>query len=218
MRFKNRQPLDSNHRRVASSSAIFAASDRGANDAIVNSPRQSPSRLVFWLLLMLVGGGLVMVSVALRRYDQFGAEQDNHGPRPISRFIQLYSSRFVIAVKNSRHDFLADYDEFYSIWNEASPHEPMMLRMIRPAAIEPISGRSVQAGVSSRTEVVDRHNFAELRPLLMETRTLILEGDGSGSGKLPYSGYEAEPAELELEQSSDQREVGGGSVALLPES
>ena len=38
-----------------------------------------------------------------------------------------------------------------------------------------------------------------LRPLLVEIRRVILEGDGSGRGKLASSGYQAEPAELELD-------------------
>ncbi len=44
--------------------------------------------------------------------------------------------------------------------------------------------------------MIEQANFADLLPILEELRRLILEGDGSGRGRLPRSGYHAEPADL----------------------
>ncbi len=43
---------------------------------------------------------------------------------------------------------------------------------------------------------IEATNFREVSPLLKEIRVLIIEGDGSGRGKLRLSGYEAEPATI----------------------
>jgi hypothetical protein len=40
--------------------------------------------------------------------------------------------------------------------------------------------------------VIDQAKFAELLPILEELRSLIIEGDGSGRGRLPKSGLQAE--------------------------
>src|ERR1700677_2631534 len=44
-------------------------------------------------------------------------------------------------------------------------------------------------------------------PHLGADRTRRIEGDGSGRGKLAISGYQVEPAELELEHASERWEI-----------
>jgi hypothetical protein len=111
-----------------------------------------------------------------------------------------YTSKFVIAVKNAnrqRRDMLADYATFCSVWSEVSPNEPMMFKMVSPATMDPRS-KKVLPALNGPTIDVNAKNFAEILPLFDEISTLILEGDGTGRGRLQFSGYEAEPAELEL--------------------
>jgi hypothetical protein len=82
----------------------------------------------------------------------------------------------------------------------------MMLKLFSPAGVEPAS-RKVIPAINSPAVAVDAKNFTELLPLLKDIETLILVGDGTGRGKLPYSGYEAEPAELELDSTAGATEA-----------
>jgi hypothetical protein len=73
-----------------------------------------------------------------------------------------------------------------------------MLKLFSPAGVEPASKKVIPA-INNPAVAVDAKNFTELLPLLKDIETLILVGDGTGRGKLPYSRYEAEPAELDLD-------------------
>ena len=135
------------------------------------------SGLTVWMLLILAGGGLATGYLTLRGCDKTAAERENDVGRPIRSDAVLYSSEFIIAVKNAapkpRH-FLADYATFCLAWSEVSPSEPMMLKMVSPATIDPGS-KKVLPALNGPTVEVDAKNFAEMGPLLDEINTLILE-------------------------------------------
>jgi hypothetical protein len=88
-----------------------------------------------------------------------------------------------------------------------------MLRFVSPATIDPRSKRLVPAR-DGHIQPLDPKSFRELRPLLTEIRTLILQGDGTGRGKMLDSGYEAEPAETELNKVPEPWKAGWPSNGL----
>jgi hypothetical protein len=59
---------------------------------------------------------------------------------------------------------------------------------------------------SQSTIVIDQTKFVVLLPLLRELQTLILDGGGTGYGKLPKSQQFAEPVNREKWQSLEQPE------------
>ena len=64
--------------------------------------------------------------------------------------------------------------------------------------------------------MVDETNFQEFRPILEDIRNLILEGDGSGCGRLDRSGYQAQPAHAAKILSGVPRNTGRGSLSRGP--
>jgi hypothetical protein len=169
--------------------------------------------LLSWVVSMLLTAtvaGLMTGSVSMLGCGQSPDEQERVLGSPIRTDILLYSRKFVIASRHAfgkRYEFLASYATFCAIWKEVSPQKPMMLKLISPAGVEPASKKVIPA-INSPAVAVDAKNFTELLPLLKEIETLIIVGDGTGRGKLPYSGYEAEPAELDLDDTAGAREAG----------
>jgi hypothetical protein len=164
---------------------------------------------VVWMLLTATVAELTMGSTSMLGCSQSPDQQERVLASPIRTDIQLYSRKFVIASRHAfgqRREFLASYSTFCAIWKEVSPKKPMKLKVISPAGVEPASKKFIPA-INSPTVAVDAENFTELLPLLKEIETLIIVGDGTGRGKLPYSGYEAEPAELELDDTAGAREA-----------
>jgi hypothetical protein len=70
--------------------------------------------------------------------------------------------------------------------------------------------------IAKATVVVDETNFQELRPILEDIRSLILEGDGSGCGRLNRSGYHAQPAHATKMLSGLPRDTGRGLKSRVP--
>ena len=107
-----------------------------------------------------------------------------------------YSANYIKVVKKAHeqgHDVLASYEAMASAWKAASSSEPFALDLVRSAHPQPNTAWAVPA-VPTWSVVMNETNFAELRPFLGELRDLILEGDGSGWGRLRCSGYLAQPA------------------------
>ena len=164
------------------------------------------STLFPWLLVTMTGIGLVTGDLSFRGRGKFAANQTSHPEDPIRTDTMLYSSKFIIAAKRAlREDrnFLADYETFCSIWNEVSPDAPLMLKMVSPAEVDPLSKKALPA-LSGETVEIRAENFAEMVPILDEISVLIRE-DGNGRGKLQNSGYKTEPAELEAGRHTESR-------------
>jgi len=218
MRSKYPPNFDSNSLRGSDTPAGSTLEIGISTGGIRNNAQWLLSNLVIWMLLILTGGGLSIGHSIVYRLNKSAAKQEEDGERPIWRDVHLYSSTFIIAVKKAQHerrDLLADHAAFCSIWNEISSNKPMMLKVFRPAPSNQYSNRYISA-ISRETLPVDAMTFWELRPLLIEIRTLIVEGDGTGRGKLEHSGYEAEPAELTLDHPSAHLEPK--SIETGPES
>ncbi len=167
------------------------------------------SHLVIWLLFILAGLGLTKGYLSLHGFRESAKEQNDDGRHPMWSDIIQYSSGFraaVQAAQRDRRDILASHAAFCSIWSEISPNEPMILKFASPATIDRRSGRPVWPGYGELNPV-DSKTFRIFHPVLVEIRTLILEGDGSGRGTLAVSGYLAEPAELELAQAHKLRKA-----------
>ncbi len=154
--------------------------------------------LVTWLSLIVAGGTLGAGYFSFRGCDRQTANPEEIAAGPIRTDIQRYSGRFIIAVKKSvadERDLLADYETFAAVWAEVSPEQPMLLKLVSPASVDRASKKAVPP-IDSPAVTIDEKSFAEYAPLLDEISTLILNGDGTGRGRLAVSGYVAEPADL----------------------
>jgi hypothetical protein len=115
--------------------------------------------------------------------------------KPYRLEVLYYTRDFVDLVTESRkrgRDLLASFDAFESAREEASSGWPLAVKQVSLAHEDTITERHV-ARASRPTVVIDRTSFAALLPLLQELQGLILEGDGTGSGKLHKSHYFAVP-------------------------
>jgi len=203
MLFNNRRTSVSSHLRGPDQPEARAHGTRRLIGSMFAGARRSLSHLVMWMLLILAGVGLTMGYLGLHGFIESARELNDDGRHPMWSDIVQYSSRFRIAVQvahRDRRDILASHAAFCAIWSEVSPNEPMIVKFVSPATIDRRSGKPVWAGYGEPNPV-DPKTFRMLHPVLVEIRTLILEGDGSGRGKLAISGYLAEPAERELAKS-----------------
>jgi hypothetical protein len=201
MAHKNRRVSDWIDPRRWFPPAKSADKDGLSNGGILQNARRSLSNLVIWMMLILTGAGLTIAHIGFFSTFESAVDPEENAARPIWRDGHLYSSEFITAVRRAHEegrDLLADYAAFRSIWDEISPGAPMILKVVRPTPPGPYAKAYLR--LSRRGAVpVDASSFPEMRPVLVEIRTLIVEGDGSGRGKLDSSGYEAEPAELTLD-------------------
>jgi hypothetical protein len=199
MLFKNRRRLHSNDARASYSPTGFAPGNGEISDWIWVRVLNQLTGLVLWILLIVAGGGLATGYLTLRGCGKSAVQQENEAGRPIRSDTVLYSSNFSVVVENAarqRRELLTDYATFCLAWGEHFPGEPMMLKMVGPVTNDPGSKKVLRA-LNGPTVVVDAKNFAEIRPLLADIKTLILKRNATGRGRLPVSGYEAEPAELQ---------------------
>jgi hypothetical protein len=170
----------------------------GSSARTVHRAYRSLASLLLWLPLIVATGILGAGSMSNHGSDQWPAYQEIVSALPLRTDIQRYSARFTIAVKKSSADhrnLLEDYATFAAIWSEVSPEQPLLLKLVSPATVDPASKRVVPA-IDNSPVAISEQDFAEFRPLLDDICTLIVSGDGTGRGKLPRSGYVAEPEEL----------------------
>jgi hypothetical protein len=164
--------------------------------------RRAVSSLSVWMLPIIVG---VLVAAALTGglslHQGAGAKSDPDsttvlGERPFMTVNVYYPPDYIDVVKTANQDgrdLLADFAALDSAWNAASP-TPLVIKVVSSPLPEPITGKAASP-ILTATEVVDESSFKELRGLLEDLRTLILEGDGSGFGQLDRSGYQAQPGD-----------------------
>jgi hypothetical protein len=208
MLFKNQRNLDSNDPRRPIPRAESGQELGIWSAGILQRVRRTLSSLVIWVLLIVTAAALTITHIVVFKPFKSATDQEQNGVRPIWRDCHLYSSKFIIAVQRAHHDrrdVLADFAAFRSVWNEVSPDEPMLMVVVRRTTSDPYAKKYTNAP-HRRTVAVEGTSFSQLRPLLVQIQTLILEGDGTGRGKLEDSGYEAEPAELALDQRPARRE------------
>jgi hypothetical protein len=122
------------------------------------------------------------------------------GQLPLRVDVLHYSSRFVHVIDAAhrlRRNILSDHAALEAAWRVASPHEPLAIKFVGSPLFEyeRLTGRRV-GPIVRPTIRIGEDNFADWRPLLADVRELILEGDGSGRGRLGRTGFQAEPADL----------------------
>jgi hypothetical protein len=106
-----------------------------------------------------------------------------------------YPVKLVDTVKRAhrdRQEILTSFETLHTAWRVCGGEEQLTIQFIIPPSFDPYTGGSAPAFQSFRA-AIDETNFRERLPLLKEIYTLIVEGDGSGKGRLAISNYDAEP-------------------------
>ena len=96
-------------------------------------------------------------------------------------------------------DVLADFETLATAWSSAAGDEPLAVRFISIPSFD-LATRTVIPGRLFGLDRINKANFAEMLPHLEGIRDAILDGCGSGRGKLPVSGCEIEPATGNLDR------------------
>jgi hypothetical protein len=186
--------------------------------------RRGCSSLGVWIMPIVVGA---LVAAALSGGLSFhrGAGQDGDqdkgaavGEMPFSEVDLYYSDDYIRVVKTAQergNDLLASFHALESAWNATSPATPLTIKLVSAPRTEPVTGRSAFP-ILTDNEVVDESSFSELRGLLDDLRTLILDGDGSGRGRLNRSGYNAHPADRGRGPTAGARSGGGQASVAGP--
>ncbi len=164
--------------------------------------RRAVASLGVWLLPIIVGAlTAAALSGSLSLHKGSGPDPDRDqvvvdGEKPFSVIDLYYSDDFITVVKDAhrdRHDILANVQALDSAWTATSPAMPLTIELFSSVSSDPITGRLPAPELRAKA-VIDETNFQELRPILEDLRELILDGDGTGSGQLRRSGYQAQPA------------------------
>jgi len=160
-------------------------------------------RLGVWALPIVVGA--LVIAELSSRFSFFGngpmapIEENAEAKRVqlLRNDVLYYTSDLGVAVKLARRrgrDMLASFDVFQSALRVTSAGWPCAIKRVEIRLEERGTERRCLR-TSQPTVVIDQTNFVVLRPLLKELQTVILEGDGTGRGKLPESPYYANPVE-----------------------
>jgi len=115
-----------------------------------------------------------------------------------------YPAKFIKVVNDAHRkdeDILTSFETLDRAWKAGAGDEPLSIRLITPPSVDGYTGGSA-AEVIDPASPIQSANFQVLLPFLKDIRTLILEGDGDGRGRLAVSGYQAEPAEMKLQPRS----------------
>jgi hypothetical protein len=109
-----------------------------------------------------------------------------------------------------KRDILGSFEALDRDWRAGSPRHLLTIRFAHPASTSPSIEEGQFASWTDCSEQVEKGNFEQMLPILMDIRDLIVgtDGDGSGRGRLLHSGYPAEPVAIGSSpgvESSDAR-------------
>jgi hypothetical protein len=189
------------------------------------------SGLVVWIMPIVV---VALMAIALTGRFNFHTgsglipDEDKiatDGKQPLVAVKFYYSAGYLNVVKQAHErgrDVLLDFRTLNSAWLEAYPSTPFWLEQVHSPPSRANLGNGVVPVIRLKA-IVDETNFAELRPYLEDLRSVILDGDGSGCGRLRRSGYQVQPAELGANLSPSSRDnnesavdVGSAEAARRP--
>jgi hypothetical protein len=164
---------------------------------------RSLSSLMVWILPLLVAA--VMVSLLTGRLSFHQSAGLDHDPdqtasdakQPLMVVKLEYSRDYIKVVTKARersHDFLASFKTLESAWNVVSPSRPFVFGLVSSPHTQPTTANGLPPALTT-TVMVDEANFGELRTFLEDLRDLVVQGDGTGCGRLRRSGYLAQPVE-----------------------
>jgi hypothetical protein len=191
-------------------------------DAANRLVRRTVASLGVWFMPIIVGALTVAaLTGSLSFHRGSGPSLDPtgvaiEGEKPFSAVSLYYSQDFVTVVKKARRerrDILANIQALESAWNDACPSMPLTLELISLPGPEPAAGKSFAPKLKSTT-VVDAKSFDEVRPMLDDLRNLIVEGDGTGFGRLRCAGYDAQPVEVARNARAGPRSIKAGVNAV----
>jgi len=199
----------------------------GASNIMTGTYRlvgRAVASLGVWFMPIIVGALMVAaLSGSLSLHPGTGPSRDPQraaidGEKPFSVMNLYYSSDYIRVVKKAheeRRDILTDIQALESAWKAASPRTPLMIELVAVPSSEPVTENAYAPGLNAKV-VIDETNFCDLRPLLDDLRKLILEGDGTGCGRLRCSGYESQPVETAKSIRSGSRDPKPGVVDAGP--
>lgn len=147
------------------------------------------------------------------------------GRAPFHEPVLRHAARFIVLAnraRRDREDFLASFEALERAWKTVGGNQKLTIQLIVAPSVEPYTGKRVARSWHAPV-AVDQSTFEEMLPVLKEIATLIVEGDGSGRGRLFISGFDVEPvtdaadeapaaAEVrEVRASSSPKETRGGA-------
>jgi hypothetical protein len=187
--------------------------------------RRAVSSLSVWILPIVVAGltaAALNGRLSFHRGSGLNPDHDQaviQGEQPLSVIDLYYSAGYVEVVKRAHQqgsDILASIRTLEAAWNAASPAMPLTIRLVSSAPLEP-GAENRASPILRATAAIDETSFDELRPILEDIRNLILEGDGSGYGRLRRSGYQAQPAEAGKNLWAGSRDTKAGFIHVGPQ-
>jgi hypothetical protein len=113
---------------------------------------------------------------------------------PVVRYPKKLIGLFEQAEREKK-DVLASFEVLVDAWEAIAGEELLAIQVVSFDTFVPSVGVRVAGKVRAPVRIVES-NFEEYLTHLQQIRLLILEGDGSGRGKLPFSGFKAEPATI----------------------
>jgi hypothetical protein len=131
------------------------------------------------------------------------------GRAPFRQTVLRYPARFIDLASRAHRDhenFLKSLEALERAWRAIGGDQKLTIQLIVLPAVEPYTGGHAAASWHPPL-AVDQSTFEEMAPILKEICTLIVEGDGSGKGRLPISGYEVEPVTDPASQTCAAQEV-----------
>jgi hypothetical protein len=121
--------------------------------------------------------------------------------------IVRYPARFIDVIKRAHleHDeILTDFETLERAWKAGGGGQELTIEFVAAQTFDPYTGKVVPA-TRDAPGPIDRKKFKERLPLLRQIYALIVEGDGSGKGKLAPSGFDAEPIADAPDRSSNMQ-------------
>jgi hypothetical protein len=194
--------------------------------AVFRLVRGAVASLGVWILPIVVAGlTAAALSGSLRFHrgsgPSFSPDRDKaatDAAKPLAVIDLYYSGDYIKVVKKAhqeRHDVLASVRTLESAWNAASPGTPLTIEMVSSVLPEPIAGKSPPPRLRA-SSVMDESTFQDLRPILEDLRNLILEGDGTGYGRLRCSGYQAQPTDAGKNLGARSGDTEAGFIKISP--
>jgi hypothetical protein len=170
--------------------------------AIFRFVGRTVSGLAVWILPIMV---LALTTTALTDRLSFHpgggpAPDPEHaqvnGEQPLAVVNLYYSREYIRVVRQAHergHDILAGFKALEAAWKTTVPSRPLVIELINSSQPQRLTGQDPAPTLRAKV-AIDEKNFADLCPFLEDVRTIILEGDGSGCGRLSRSAYWAQPA------------------------
>jgi hypothetical protein len=177
---------------------------------------RTSSALGVWIMPIVVGALVAAAATGSSSwYRNACPDYDDvivRGERPFAVVTVYYPAKYIEVIKTAQregHNVLRSFRALDSAWSAAAPATPLAIKTVYVPLPEPFTGRQVFP-VLEASLVTDTSTFQSLLPILEDLRELILDGDGSGRGRLTRSRCAARPA------APNENLLAGSRIANRP--